>query len=259
MSINGKFNTDSDALQKRIESHDKFGVNDINQWIFKHLELTNNLLVLDLGCGTGKQSIPMAQFVGNFGKVISIDISQESLNTINIVAKQKKIENIIEIICSDLDCIKNKLKINYYNRALGSFSLYYAKDPNELFLNIYKSLKLNGILFFCGPSKENNSELKSFHNQLYENPNLSLSGGALFMEETGKELAKKYFGEVEVFNFENELKFNSPESLYSYWSSYNLYDKTVEEKFIDNAKNFFINNSVFSTTKRVVGIKAVKK
>ena len=33
----GKFDTDSEALRRRIESYDRFGAAALNAWIFNHL------------------------------------------------------------------------------------------------------------------------------------------------------------------------------------------------------------------------------
>src|ERR1019366_9952964 len=82
-------------------------------------------------------------------------------------------------------------------------------------------------LFFCGPSQRNNGELKEFHDSLWgraDRPVPATKGAAPFMEATGPDLVNEIFGNAEIFHFENPLRFDSPEALYSYWSSYNLYD-----------------------------------
>jgi len=258
MPITGEFNTNSDALEKRIISHEKFGSADINEWIFINLEITPALSILDLGCGTGKQTIPMSELVGNNGEILSVDISQESLDTLSIKANQLNMQDRITFLCGGLDDIHNHLIENSYDRVLSSFSLYYSQNPREVIKTIYNSLKPGGVFFFCGPSKDNNAELKNFHNKIKGFDNSSLSGGALFMEETGQELTKEIFGSIDIFHFENTLKFDSQEALYNYWSSYNLYDRGIESDFISEAKKHFEQNTVFETTKRVLGIKAKK-
>ena len=101
--------------------------------------------------------------------------------------------------------------------------------------------------------------MKSFHNKIKGLDESPLSGGALFMETAGQEITKEIFANIEISHFENELKFNSHDVLHNYWSSYNLYDKTIENKFVNESKKHFSEHSFFITTKRVIGIKAVKK
>lgn len=258
MAITGEFNTDTNALKKRIHSHEQFGSTDINSWIFQNMELIKGISIVDLGCGTGKQTIPMSEIVGKDGSIFAIDISQEALNTLSLQAEQRGLSSRVNLLCSELDKANDYLVENTYDRVLSSFSLYYSQDPLEVIKIIWRSLKNNGIFFFCGPSKDNNAELKTFQNKIKRIDDSHLSGGVLFMEQIGQSLVEEVFGTMEIFYFENKLKFDSYEALYNYWSSYNLYDKEIENRFITETKIHFNNNSVFETTKRVLGIKTKK-
>mmetsp|Transcript_2339 Transcript_2339/g.4099 ORF Transcript_2339/g.4099 Transcript_2339/m.4099 type:complete len:367 (-) Transcript_2339:743-1843(-) len=46
-------------------------------------ELLDSLTVLDLGCGSGRDCYALAQFVGESGKVIGVDMTEEQLNVAN--------------------------------------------------------------------------------------------------------------------------------------------------------------------------------
>lgn len=258
MMINGgKFNTDTQALKRRIQSHDKYGSADLNQWIFDKLDLAAGLSVLDLGCGTGKQSIPMAQKVGEKGCVVSVDASRESLDTLHKTAKEAGVDRRIRVVCSGLDDLAGKFQDGEFSRVLGSYSLYYAKQTKKLVDVIHNALKKDGILFFCGPSNKNNAELKQFHYRLKNQPVPAEGGGADFMEDTGLKAARELFKVVDVFSFENPLLFDSADALYDYWSSYNLYDESLAGDFKKAAEKHFAGHPVFETVKRVVGVRGV--
>ncbi|TSA26055.1 MAG: class I SAM-dependent methyltransferase [Ignavibacteriales bacterium] len=258
MTVAGDFNTDTRALEKRIQAHDQFGSKDINEWIFDNLELSIGISIVDLGCGTGKQTIPLAQFVGDDGHILAVDISQEALDTLSKESEKKGLSKRIKLLCCGLDDLKMYLTENTYDRIVSSFSLYYSHHTKEVFESIRKALKVGSILFFCGPSKDNNIELRTFHNRVKGSSSSTLSGGALFMEEVGPSLTNEVFGKMEIVHFSNTLKFNSAESLCSYWSSYNLYDKNLKDKFLSEAIKHFKTQQVFETQKRVIGIKARK-
>lgn len=258
MTIVGDFNTDASALGKRIQAHDQFGSRDINEWIFLNMEISKGNSIVDLGCGTGKQTIPMAQFVGDDGNILAVDVSQEALGVLSKESEKNGLSKRIKLLCCDIDDIKMHLKENTYDRIISSFSLYYSQRTKEVLESIRQALKVNGVLFFCGPSKDNNIELRTFHNRVKGSSSSTLSGGAIFMEETGPSLANEIFGKTEIVLFNNTLKFNSAESLYSYWSSYNLYDKNLKDKFLSEAIKHFKTQPVFETQKRVIGIKAKK-
>jgi len=47
----------SSDLMTRINIHDAFGARDIDKWMLKVLPLEQNMAILDIGCGAGKQSV----------------------------------------------------------------------------------------------------------------------------------------------------------------------------------------------------------
>jgi SAM-dependent methyltransferase len=256
--LQGRFNTDSAALKQRIMAHDKYGSNDLNDWILALLQLTKGLSIIDIGCGTGKQTLPLARIVGDTGHVLAVDISQDALDALSRSSKESGLKQRISLLHTGIDDLGEHLQEQQFDRALSSYSFYYAQHPRTVFEVLHHSLKPAGILFFCGPCKDNNYELKQFHYALRgEKPPVE-DGGAVFMEETGQQLAHELFARVEVFKFQNPLKFDSAEALYSYWSSYNLYDENLGSDFKTAAAKHFQEHSGFETVKRVVGVKAIK-
>jgi ubiquinone/menaquinone biosynthesis C-methylase UbiE len=256
--IPGRFNSDAVALKQRIASHDKYGSKDLNAWIFDHLQLQTGLAILDLGCGPGKQSLPLAQLVGRAGHLLSVDISKEAVEELWRTARELELEKRISVLRAGLDELGEHLEEQTLDRVVASFSLYYARYPQRVLQTLYRALKPGGILFFCGPSHENNEELKRFHYSLPRGGPVTATGAAVFMEEIGQRLARDLFGEIELSSFENCLRFNSADALYSYWSSYNLYDPKLDAEFRVAAAKYFETHSLFETRKRVIGVKAVK-
>lgn len=254
----GRFNTNAAALNQRIHAHEKYGLHDLNQWIFDHMELAKGLSILDLGCGTGKQTLPLAQIIGDSGHVLAVDISQEALDTLSQNAKELRLEERISLLHIEFDELGEHLYEQIFDRIMACYSLYYAKYPRKVFEVIHHVLKPGGVFFFCGPSKDNNLELKQFHYALLRKQPHPATEAAVFMEETGQQLAREFFIKVDVFTFENPLRFDSAEALYNYWSSYNLYDKKLDAEFKATADKYFRHHSVFETIKRVIGVRVFK-
>jgi ubiquinone/menaquinone biosynthesis C-methylase UbiE len=252
----GQFNTDTGALARRIQAHEQYGSNDLNEWIFGHLRLRDGLSALDLGCGTGKQSLPMARAVGTAGSVLSVDLSPDALRSLATAATDASLESRMQVLCCGLDDLEGHINGRSFDRVLSSYALYYVKDPLRLFQLIQHALHPEGIFFFCGPARDNNVELKRFHYSLRGAEVPPVIGAAVFMEDTGPELARQLFRSVKLTHFENPLRFDSPDALYSYWSSYNLYDQSLDAEFRSAAERYFHTHSFFQASKRVVGIKA---
>jgi ubiquinone/menaquinone biosynthesis C-methylase UbiE len=253
-----KFDTDSQALSNRIRAHDKFSKKDINEWIFALLKPENGNFILDIGCGTGKQSLPLAKHVGEMGRIISADLSQESLQTLAMEAERQGSKSVIKSLCCNIDELDNHLEPNSLNRVLSSFSVYYTKNSDKLFQTISKALTQDGVFFFCGPGHKNNFELKKFHHEVKGEGFQPETSSSIFMEETGPSLGKNQFSQVEIFNFENSVIFENAEELVKYWSSYAMFDPEIEKSFYLKAKKHFEGNSTFETVKRVIGVRCTK-
>jgi cyclopropane fatty-acyl-phospholipid synthase-like methyltransferase len=253
----GRFDTDTSALERRIHAHDAFGSHDLNSWILANLHLAPGLHVLELGCGVGKQTLPIAKEIGGCGHITALDLSREALDMLASRAHQQGLAKRISPQCGDLDDLGSLVNGVVFDRALGSYSLYYGKHPQTLFCTIVTALRPGGVLFFCGPSGDNNAELKHLHYSLLSERPVSTDASA-FMEETGPQLASELFSEVHISKFENRLRFTSSDDLYSYWSSYNLYSEDLADAFRCAAEKHFRSHGIFETVKRVVGIKATK-
>jgi ubiquinone/menaquinone biosynthesis C-methylase UbiE len=254
----GKFDTDADALKQRIETHAKYGSRNLEDWVFSYLELKHGLRILELGCGTGKQTLPLAEAIGETGHVLAVDVSQDALETLRSQAREAGLESRISLLRADFDSVEPNLDRTPFDRAVGCFSLYYAREPRKLFEVVHGSLQAGGIFFFCGPGGDNNAELIRFHYALSGGQPPVESASSVFMEGIGLDFSRELFTEVQVVDFTNPIRFDSAEALYAYWSSYNLYDESLDEAFREAAREHFSREPVFETNKRVIGIQAIK-
>lgn len=253
MIEHGAFDTDTRALEERIRAHDRYGARDLNEWIFSHLAIARSQTVLDLGSGTGKQSIPMAEMVGAGGRVVAVDASAESLEALRLEATARGVADRIVRVRSTFEDLQRSMLAGPFDRALSSYALYYARDPDAVVGLVRVSVRPAGRFFFCGPGWDNNSELRDFHYAL-RGEVAPPTAAAEFMEVGGPDLARKHFGNVDRCTFENPLTFDSAEALVGYWRSYNLYDQTLDASFQAAAERHFERHGSFTTVKRVVGV-----
>ena len=253
----GAFDTDTDALTRRIAAHARYGTREFDPWVLKLLNLSPGQRILDLGCGTGKQTLPMAEAVGGHGRIVAIDASADALAEVKSASQRRGLGERISVRqarfeeLSELD--------GPFDRIVSCYALYYAVDAGPLFALFAAALRESGLLFFCGPSRRNNAELLRFcadvsGEEMPDRPDPIIE----FMEHTGVALARSTFDEVEELEFENPLRFDSAEAVLTYWRSYNLYDASLEAAFGAAITRHFEHEPVFETVKRVLAVRAQK-
>lgn len=104
--------------------------------------------VLDLGCGPGTFTIPMARIVGEAGRVIAVDVQDEMLQMV----KQKAVEEGLDsrIITHKSEpggiCISDKVDF-----ALAFYMIHEVPDVDAFLMEVASLLKPSGKLLIAEP------------------------------------------------------------------------------------------------------------
>lgn len=246
----GRFDTDSSALTARIDAHERFGGGDFPGWALGALGAKPGERVLDLGCGTGRQTLPLASAGCT---VTAIDASGESLAAVRDAARDGGVAERVRTLQRRFDDLApGDLDGGPYDRVISCYALYYATDPGRLLRHVAERLASGATVFVCGPSFANNAELRALHFGLAGTEPPGPTAAARFMEDEGPRLLADHVGEVQRLEFENRLRFADGEALHAYWSSYNLFDPALDDAFRAEAARL----GSFETVKRVVGLRA---
>ena len=243
----GEFDTDHDALVKRVDTHTKYGNVELNDWIFDKLDIQNNNNILDIGCGFGKQTIPLIE---KGCSVTAIDASAPAIDSLMERVKSPKLNSIV---CEfdNIDFLPN----DHFDKVISSYAFYYSIDRENLLTKIENSMRTNASIFICGPSRQNNLEIKKFLRDIGVEFG---EGSAPFMDDIAPSLFEKKFGNVETTILENKLVFPSAEEVWNYWSSHNMFNKSIENKFQEALFGHFKSNQTFVLTKIIKGIFSIK-
>ena len=97
--------------------------------------------VADIGAGTGYFSLPMAEQVGDTGKVYAVDIQQEMLDIIALRTEQQGITNIERVLAAVDD---PRLPANTIDMALMVDAYHEFEWPYEVMMGIIDSLVSGG-------------------------------------------------------------------------------------------------------------------
>lgn len=124
-----------------IEKENPFAKENRSSTILKRLELNKGMHVIDIGCGPGRVTIPLAKALMPDGEVTAFDTQAAMLEKVK--NKARGCNNIIYLKAS---AGSGKLKKNSYNRALLINVLGELPNKEEVFNEIFRSLKPEGSL-----------------------------------------------------------------------------------------------------------------
>jgi ubiquinone/menaquinone biosynthesis C-methylase UbiE len=104
--------------------------------------------VLDVGCGPGFFTIPMAKMVGQQGLVIATDISQKMLAKVKRRAKKAGLSVRIHLHLSERNRLGIGQKVDF---ALAFWMAHEVWSLERFFAEIQASLKPNGVFLLVEP------------------------------------------------------------------------------------------------------------
>ena len=111
--------------------------------ITAHLGLRPGMQVLDLGCGPGRLTIPIAKQIGPSGSVTAFDIQQKMLERVQRKANTENLDNI-KLVQGTAGA--GQLGRNAYDRALLVTVLGEIPDQKTALNEIFDCLKPGGLL-----------------------------------------------------------------------------------------------------------------
>ncbi|HME24198.1 MAG TPA: methyltransferase domain-containing protein [Acetobacteraceae bacterium] len=129
--------------------------------LLDHLRLTGGESVLEIGCGTGAVTLPLATAVGERGRVIAVDISDPMLG----VARQRIAESgMHNVTLLQGDAQVFAFEPATFDIATSRMGVMFFADPVAAFRNIAGALKPGGRLVFAcwAPLAENRHWLISY-------------------------------------------------------------------------------------------------
>jgi len=127
-----------------IERDNPFTKVTRSESIIKHLEIDSSMEILDVGCGPGRLTIPLAEKLTN-GRIVGMDMQQGMLDKVKVKATAKKLNNIV-YVNAKLEDHDKELEENKYDRVLLVSVLGEIPDKESALKAIYRTLKPGGIL-----------------------------------------------------------------------------------------------------------------
>jgi SAM-dependent methyltransferase len=117
--------------------------------------------VLEIGCGTGAVTIPLAKAVGEHGRIVAVDISEPMLDAARRRVGESGMRNVT-LLSGDAQVLAFERAA--FDIATSRMGVMFFSDPVAAFRNIGSSLKPDGRLVFAcwAPLAENPHWLISY-------------------------------------------------------------------------------------------------
>jgi len=112
--------------------------------ILKEVGIKPGFHVLDYGCGPGSYIMPLAELVGESGKIYALDIHPLAIQKVQEIASKKQLANMETILS---DC-QTGLPDNTLDAVLLYAAFHHLSDPDVVLKELYRVLKPDGILSF---------------------------------------------------------------------------------------------------------------
>lgn len=107
--------------------------------------------VLDIGCGMGFFSLPLARIVSSHGKVVCVDVQEQMIKTLKKRAEKSGLTDRIETRV----CHRDSLDLDDFNKeidfALAFAVIHEVSDVHRFFSDVYKVLKPTGKFLIAEP------------------------------------------------------------------------------------------------------------
>ena len=111
------------------------------------LGIYEGMIIADLGAGTGAYTIPLAEKVGETGRVYAVEVQKDFLTNIKSAALAHGLKNI-ELLWGDIERLGGtKIKESSVDAVVISNVLFLAEDKSGLLREAKRILKTGGKLF----------------------------------------------------------------------------------------------------------------
>ncbi len=129
--------------------------------LLARLDLAGGESVLEIGCGTGALTLPLAAAVGERGRVVAVDISEPMLGAARQKVGERGLHNVT-LLSGDAQLFA--FEPAAFDLATSRMGVMFFADPAAAFRNIMGALKPGGRLVFAcwAPLAENRHWLISY-------------------------------------------------------------------------------------------------
>ena len=119
---------------------------EVNGLLLRYLRLKGGEQVLEIGCGTGATTVPVAEALGPSGAVVAADISGPMLAAARRTVAEAGVHNVTLV---EADAQTHAFPAGRFDLVFSRFGVMFFADPYAAFANLIGALKPGGRLCFA--------------------------------------------------------------------------------------------------------------
>ncbi|MFX1388521.1 MAG: class I SAM-dependent methyltransferase [Promethearchaeota archaeon] len=223
----------------------------LQEWIFNKIQLKEDENVLELGCGTGELWLENYRNIPSSCSITLSDFSEKMLTRAKANLKSLDLPIKFEIINAEEIPYPNQI----FDVVIACHMLYHVPNLEKTLLSISRVLKPNSRFITTTVSQKHIQELTDFLSKFGLSSGFREEKSQFFGEfrnETGREILKPFFRDIELFEYINpvNITFISPlmnyiDSMFpkEYYPNYRSIRSQIEDaisKIIEKKSKFTI-------------------
>ena len=198
-----------DNLDIRVKLHKKYSKNKLgfNNWIFSNYQITDEINVLELGCGTGELWKSNLDSINKMKQLIITDFSSDMVETTRAV-----IGNRDNVNYEIMDIQNVSFEKETFDIVIANMLLHHVNDIPKALSEVNRVLN-----FYCATFGENG--VVDYLASLFKDEIVQDLENKTFTLQNGKTYLNRHFDTVEKLIYDDELQVTSIDDLVQYIQS----------------------------------------
>lgn len=238
--------TSSQSLDTRLDINRKYQERDFSGWLAKRIGVSEGDTVLDVGCGTGAQTFLFSEQVGPSGRVVAVDLSEESIAKVSQTSRP----NVTALVgdMSRLDTVLSEAGLagTTYSLAHCSYALPYSDDPERTLTAMADTLTADGRMVVFVPYRPHGLvEFAAVYSSVPERVKQVFDYGPNILEP----FFRKRFWDVSIGIFQNVVRIPTVKEVMAFYRETTYFDPDAERKIEIEVSRIIEKDGAFSYEK----------